>query len=363
MRPIRFCFVLAWLAASAIFFANTSPTLEKNESAFLFLSEEMKQFLDKHVAISPIPKERLNLLVQAIFDRSLLDFAYSNNKTYTAKETFKYRTGNCLSYTAMFVVMARYVDLPVNFQEVYSFSHWTKRENIVVFNRHINAVVIIEGRQLEVDFDFSTDIRLREVKVVSDQRAEAHYYNNIGAEALIGKNDTLAESLLKKAIQKDEGFSPAWTNLGLLYQHTGKMTLAERAYKKAISIDKRNLSAQVNLSNLYKIMGYTKKAEKLRKRVERYCRKNPFYHYSLGQSAFNQAKFALAIQHYKQAIKRNSQEPEFYAKLAASYYKLGNYTAAEKYLKKAGKLAKSSQQRNRYKRKLNYLYSHSHPRK
>jgi tetratricopeptide (TPR) repeat protein len=363
MKPIRFYFVLAWLAASAIFFANTPPALEKNESAFLFISDEMKQFLDKHVAITPIPKERLNLLVQAIFDRSLLDFAYSNNKTYTAEETFKHRTGNCLSYTAMFVVMARYAGLPANFQEVYSFSHWTKRENMVVFNRHINAVVAIEGRQLEVDFDFSTDNRLREVKVISDRRAEAHYYNNIGAEALIGKNYAQAESLLKKAIQKDEGFSPAWTNLGLLYQYTGKMKLAERTYKKSISVDKHNFSAQVNLSNLYKNQGYTEKAKKLLKQIERHCRKNPFYHYSLGQYAFNEAKFEMAIGHYKQAIKRNSKEPEFYVKLAASYYKLGNYTSAEKYLKKAGKLAKSSQQRNLYKRKLDYLYSHSYHQK
>jgi Flp pilus assembly protein TadD len=114
----------------------------------------------------------------------------------------------------------------------------------------------------------------------------------------------------------------------------------------------------MNLSKLFKMQGKVEQSEKIKKQVEKYCRKNPFYHYSLGQSAFGQAKFGLAIQHFKRAIRRNSREPEFYARLAAAYYKQGNNNAAEKYLKKAGKLAKSFQQRILYNRKLNYLYSH-----
>lgn len=356
--------VLPQLGGGGVIFAGAPATLtaleqNKTEPGFLSISDEMIEFLDKHIMIIDNQNQRLRVLIESIFDRSVLNFEYSNNRTYTAAQAFAKRTGNCLSYTAMLVVMARYVGIPAYFQEVYDFSHWTQRGNVVVFNRHMNAVVVVEGRRIEVDFDFSTDRRIRRTRVVNDQRAQAHYYNNIGAEALIEKKYARAELRFKKAIDQDETFSPSWTNLGLLYQYKGNMSLAEQAYKKAIQLDKEDYTAQMNLAKLYKIQGKVEQAEKIKKQVEKYCRKNPFYHYSLGQSAFEQAKFGLAIQHFKRAIRRNAREPEFYARVAAAYYKQGNSSAAEKYLKKAGKLANSHQQRIRYNRKLNYLYSHS----
>lgn len=343
-----------------IIYAWTSPAVvdREEETAFLSINNDMKQFVDEHVMIRESPKERLRALIDSIFDKSLLDFKYDDKQTYTASRTFKNRSGNCLSYTAMFIVMARYAGLPASFQEVYDYSNWTRQGNIVVFNRHINAVVEVEGEKKEVDFHFSADKKLRYAKAVSDQRAQAHYYNNIGAEAMIVKHYGQAESLLKKAIQQDETFSPAWANLGLLYQHTGRTGPAEKTYQKAIALDRLNFTAQVNLANLYKKLDEAEKAEKIQQRIRKFLQKNPFYHYRLGQTAFNAADFKMALKHYKRAIRRNSKEPEFYAKMAAAYYKLGNHKAAERYLKKAEKCAGSSRDRKRYHQKLNYLYSH-----
>jgi len=356
MKKVYYLILFAWL----VFFQLSGTGFARIPTPFLSLSDEMKHFLDEHVMRADSPKERLRILIKSIFNRSLLDFKYSDSSTYTAEETFKHRTGNCLYYTAMFIVMARYAGLSAHFQEVNDYSNWTKRENTVVFNRHINASVQVAGRRIEVDFNFSTDKKLRRTRIVGDQRAQAHYYNNIGAEALMVKNYARAESLFKKAINLGQGFSPPWTNLGLLYQYTGKPELAERSYKKAISLDKRDFTAQLNLSKLYKLQGNRKKAEEVKKRIEKYLRKNPFYHYSLGQRAFKEGKFRLAVQHYRRAIKRDSREQEFYVKLAAAYFELRSYKAAEKYLKKAGKLAVSSRDRIRFNKKLNYLYSHSH---
>jgi hypothetical protein len=185
---------------------RTAVEQNKTEPGFLSISDEMIEFLDKHIMIIDNQNQRLRVLIESIFDRSLLNFEYSNNRTYTAGQAFKNRTGNCLSYTAMLVVMARYVGIPAYFQEVYDFSHWTKRGNIVVFNRHMNAVVVVEGRRIEVDFDFSTDRRIRRTRVVKDQRAQTHYYNNIGAEALIGKNMSWLSHFLKKQLTRMKHF-------------------------------------------------------------------------------------------------------------------------------------------------------------
>lgn len=360
-KKILFFMFIAWIVFPQLGIQGFSATPfsgGQEEKSFLAISDEMKQFLDEYVIKVKDPQERLKILITSIFDRDLLSFEYSNNRTYTAQETFKNRTGNCLSYTAMFVVMARYVGLPAYFQEVYDYSHWTKRENIVISNRHMNVLVDVDVKKIEVDFHMSAEKKIQRAKVVNDLRAQAHYYNNIGVEALIEKKHALAESLFKKAIGQDESFSPAWTNLGILYQYRGKNRVAESSFKQAILLDKHNYTAQLNLSNLYKKQGKTEKAEKIRKRIKTYCLKNPFYHYNLGLTAFNQGKFELAIEHFKRAVKRDSKEPEFFAKLAAAYFKIGNYKSAEKYLKKAKKLARSPQQRILFNKKLKYIYSH-----
>lgn len=331
---------------------------ERAAEDFLSISEEMKRFLEEQVMVKKGQTERLKALIEVIFDKSRLDFRYTDSRTYTAARTFGSRSGNCLSFTAMFIVMARYLGLNARFQEVYHYATWTKRENLVVFNRHIDALVEADGKWIEVDFSFSTDKKLRSSQVVGDSRARAHYTNNIGAEALLVKDYEKAESRLKQAIRQDDGFAPAWTNLGLLYQHSGRPRLAEAAYKRAILLDSDDTTAAVNLWQLYKNQGHRQKAAKLWKRIKKSRRQNPFYHYSLGRRALADGKFKEALAHFRQAVHKNPREAEFYVQLAAACFKLDDRPKAEKYLKRAEKLAKSAQDRQRYHQKLQYLYSH-----
>lgn len=329
----------------------------QEESPFLKVTPEMEQFLETHVLVTDNPKDRMKFLLEAIFDRTLFGFRYEGNRTYTASETFTQRSGNCLSYTAMFVVMARRAGLSAYFQEVYCYSHWTRRNETVVFNRHINALVIVDGKKYDVDFETGTEKRFQQRKWIGDQRALAHYYNNIGAEALMKKGYPLALLLLEQSLDHDPRFSAAWTNLGLLYQRTGEVQQAEYAYKKAASLEKRNHSALLNLTNLYRQQGKRVKEARMRKKVQQYRCKNPFYHFGLGQMAFNRADYPAAVDHFRRAIKREAGEPEFYVSLAAAYYKLGNRRAAEKSLEKAKTLAKTDKERHRYSGKLDFLYS------
>ena len=75
-------------------------------------------------------------IFSVIFDRSVVGFEYSGLKTFTAEETFDKRTGNCLSYTTMFIAMARYAGLIAKFQEVSDFSDWNRQGNLIVFSSH-----------------------------------------------------------------------------------------------------------------------------------------------------------------------------------------------------------------------------------
>jgi transglutaminase-like putative cysteine protease len=74
------------------------------------LSEEMKQFLDRRVDRNLPQMERLQALVSAVFHSKELSFSYVP-ATRTAIETYQTRGGNCLSFTLLFISMARYVNL------------------------------------------------------------------------------------------------------------------------------------------------------------------------------------------------------------------------------------------------------------
>jgi transglutaminase-like putative cysteine protease len=83
----------------------------------LAVSAEMQAFLNAHVARGVDRVARVRQLAGAIVDESRFGLKYDET-TRTAAETFRTRRGNCLSFSNMFVALARSVGLTVDFQEV-----------------------------------------------------------------------------------------------------------------------------------------------------------------------------------------------------------------------------------------------------
>jgi len=360
MKGKKVCFFilsfLFFIILNSIHFAQNHPVSDPVKSGFLSINDEMKVFVDKNLSGVIGQKEKLLKLISSLNDKTNLGFKYSNYKTMTAEETFKNRSGNCISYTAMFIVLARYAGLTAKFQEVFDFSDWTKKNDVMVFSKHMNAVVRIGNKNIEVDFRYQNENKFLHRKIVNDNRAIAHYYNNLGAEALMLKKFKLAETFFYKGISSDRKFSLVWSNLGVLYQHINRIELAERIYNIALRFDKSNHSAQLNLSNLYIKTGRIRKGKALQNRIRKYMKGNPYYHFNLGKIAYGKGEFYKAIKYYKSAVKRDRTILEFYIQIGAAYFKLGNRKLAEKFIKKASKLAKTSRELELYKKKLNYIY-------
>ena len=85
-----------------------APVVEEQE--VLALSAEMREFLDSHVDRKATDSLKLRQLVSAIIDPSTFGLVY-DDRTRTAAGTFRARRGNCLSFSNMFVAMARDVGL------------------------------------------------------------------------------------------------------------------------------------------------------------------------------------------------------------------------------------------------------------
>jgi len=323
---------------------------------FLNLSNNMKILLDDHVLPVIGEKRKLDKIVELIFDRSVVGFEYSGLKTFTAAETFDQRTGNCLSYTSMFIAMARYAGLRAKFQEVSDFSDWNRQGSFVVFSSHINSVVEIGTKSYEVDFQYRSEKRFWNRKIVNDHRAEAHYFNNIGSEAFLKGDYSLGEKLLRRSIDLDSSFSFAWTNLGVLLKNRDEIVQAEEHFKKALMLDRKNHTAKMNLAVLYESQGQVKKSEKLKDQIRKVLNQNPYYHFDLGVSEYNRNNYKRAVVSFKRAIRRDSGKSEFYIKLSAAYYKLGDLRKSRKYLKKGQKFADSDIEKDKYKKKLEYIH-------
>jgi transglutaminase-like putative cysteine protease len=83
----------------------------------LVLDQEMLTFLDKHVNRKHQRMLKLHDLLYAIITEGSFGLEY-DEITRTAQETFQARLGNCLSFTNMFVAMAREVGMTGLWKEI-----------------------------------------------------------------------------------------------------------------------------------------------------------------------------------------------------------------------------------------------------
>ena len=320
----------------------------------LQIEASMKQFLATKIGPGLTPMQRLQSLVNAIFLDPDLKFAYAP-VSRSAGETFESRDGNCLSFTLMFLSMARHLNLDARFCEVKLSPLFTRKGEFVILNQHLKPVVVIAGEAYAIDiFPGIIPVGLNG-QIVSDRRGLAHYFSNKGVDELGNGSFALAEAYFKKAIDTDASTAGAWLNLGTARYRAGKMDEAERFYRKALALNPKNMAAMSNLASICEMTGKLKEATRLKKRIQQFREKNPYYHYALGSQSFLEGHYDEALVHYKRAIKLNATDHTFYLALAQMYARLGkkNETAAN--LQLAEKFASDPANKLRYAQKLEML--------
>jgi Flp pilus assembly protein TadD len=361
------------LRAGAPLGVAQDPSALVDEEAVLAVSAEMQDFLHTHVARNADRSTRLRQLAHAIVDESRFGLQYDET-TRTAAETFRARRGNCLSFSTMFVAMARRVGLDAHYQEVDVPPDWSLEDDAFVLNRHVNVLVDLgggsrpkhlaglvrisatEGEHV-VDFNMDDFRTAYDRRQISDARALAHYYNNVAVERMQAGDAASALSYFRRATLHDPSFSPAWTNLGILYLRKGHPSHAEAAYLQALKADGGDLVAMSNLVNLYERRGDQERAATYRKRVSRHRERNPYYRLQLAREAFRAQDYDLAIRHLDYAVRRKSNEDRFCFLLGLSHMKKGNEPAARRWLDRAREVAATDALKRRYASKIDILLS------
>jgi tetratricopeptide (TPR) repeat protein len=259
------------------------------------------------------PDERLQRLLRAMEERGLFSLDYANAVTHTVSETFHEKQGNCLSFTMLFVTLARELGLPASYQLVDVPPTWNRDVDLVVIGNHINAIVDTGfNDRLVVDFNV-TDFRGNyPMRKIGDDYAAALFYTNLGAEALQRRESRLSFDLFREAIRARDDVPEPWVNLGVLYGRHQRYDYAEAAYLRALEVDPRERSALANLVGVYTALGNEALAEEYRQRVRRYRELNPFYHYSEAQTAYDEGRFDDALESARKAIRLKRDQREFY---------------------------------------------------
>jgi tetratricopeptide (TPR) repeat protein len=322
----------------------------------LAVSPEMREFLNAHVDRKATDELKLHQLVSAIMGTDTFGVKYDTT-TRTASETFRMRLGNCLSFSNMFVAMARDVGLKARFQEVDIPPDWTLDKDTYVLNQHVDVRVDLEpGGARVVDFNIADFRASYEMQEISDGRALAHFYNNVGAERMQAGDTASALECFRRALAaNDRRFSPAWTNLGTLYMRAGHPAHAEAAYLQALKVNDGDLVAMSDLARLYERLGDREQAEAYRKRVIRHRWLNPYYRYELAREAYVAKQYDAAISHLKYAIRKRPREDQFYFLLGLSYLGKGDTQAARRWLARAEEVAATDALKKRYSHKVDTL--------
>jgi tetratricopeptide (TPR) repeat protein len=330
------------------------PTDTSRNANPMEMSHAMKQFVSAKIDSGLAPMQRLQSLVTAIFQNKELNFTYSTISR-SATETFEKRNGNCLSFTLLFISMARYLNLDARFCEVKVAPAFSKSGEFVILNQHLRPVVLISGEIYALDI-FPQIVPLGlDGQIVSDERGLAHYYSNKGVDELSNGNNEPAEDYFNRAIATDPTMAGALINLGTARSRQGKLDDAEHYYRKALDLNPNSQAAMSNLASICAVSGRTQEAIRLKTKIQRFLERNPYYHFNLGLQADQQGNYAEALIKYKRAIKLNSTDHTFYFAIARLYAQIGKTKQVVSNLHLAQKYAYDPDNKLKYAQKLELI--------
>lgn len=300
------------------------------------LPRELRQRFHDEVLSSPASdRQRLEQVLHFMLDADALAIVYDQGATHSVEQTYAVRRANCLSFTLLFLALAREAGLDARPQEIEDTLSWRQEENTIFRNNHVNAGVRVDGHSFTVDTSGDTLIQGDRPVAIKEQRLVAHYYNNLAMDQLAQGDTTAGLRLMDQAFAADATYAPLWSNTGVLLLRQGDIAAAERAYRRALAIDPEEDGALFNMISLSRRLGDARREVEFRRRLNRVQQKDPLHHFMQAMDYERNGAYPQAIRHYRRAIRLHAGEHRFYSALARAYLKAGNPRAAGRALKRA----------------------------
>lgn len=235
--------------------SSISSRTTNNADQLLALSPEMKAFVDT-IDPSLNPKKRFRRILRTL-KMERFELEYDLDTTTTAAEAFAMRRGNCISFAALVVALAREVGLEAHFNQVYAPMERRavsrgKGQLLVQDVLHINAEVALGWTTRVFEFNFEPRFNYHHEKL-ADATVQSLYLNNRALEMVKAQQLDQALALLNEALTLTPNTSLLWNSLGYVHRKSGNLELAEFSYTQALALDSGNTAAENNLRRVYEL--------------------------------------------------------------------------------------------------------------
>ncbi|MFB3852021.1 MAG: tetratricopeptide repeat protein [Acidobacteriota bacterium] len=298
------------------------------------IDDSIKSEIAKTISAEDPPHLRFRKVLRYLYANGFLNFDYDINSTLSAQETFEKKRGNCLSYTGLFVSLARNLNVPVNFAYLSEIVDFEEKEGSYVVSSHIAAEFNDGHRTILVDFNRQReDFKLYER--IDDQTAYCLFYNNLAVSKITNGELAEAEKILDFLLEIKPFQKEILNNKGVLLIKMGK-------YEEALSFfNNMRLSGilyQPSLSNGLLVSQILKRkdfAEQFSKELKEFSENDPLILYQKAIDYANENNFKDAIASLKKAIAEQPRNAFLHATLSVLYIKNGEFQKAKQEFRKA----------------------------
>ena len=314
----------------------------------------MQDFIAEEVGDIRIPTVKFRRMFRGLTQEGYFTANYIADSTRTAAETFHHKTGNCLSYTSMFIALAREADLDARFQIVRVPPNWDADSGYLIRYTHVNLVLkgfaydAANGQEFSVDFNDVLPDPDYPRHEISDAQATALYYANLSVANLRAGEMREAFAYLKKALDISPDNEDLWINLGAFYAKLDKHSESLAAYQIALELDPGSRGAISGLGRTHGLLGNVEEAAFYNDKVRRYRQRNPFYHFAIAQTEFDQARYEGALEAINKAIDLKYRNGRFHFLKGLAEYKLGDLEGAQISFRRADRFGNYRDLKQRY---------------
>ena len=308
------------------------------------LDQEMKTYVAHQIGDARLQATRLDRLVSGLRRDGYFRDAVDPQTTLTAMEAFPSKGGNCLSYTNLFVALAREAGLDAVYQVVDVSPSWDADAGFLIQYAHIN--VLLSGLQIEhaykevvtVDFNVIQAKSRHRRQVVSDDYATSLYYANHAVQLIRQGRLQEAFGWLRRAIELAPYNADLWVNLGALYASMNDAASAIEAYDVAMQIDSGHPAALSGLARSHGVLGDVVLASSLRNSERNPAMKRAFSDFAQAQAAFADGDYRQSLEFIDRALHLRSRDGRMHNLKGQVEQALGNKAAARRSFDRARRL-------------------------
>ena len=306
-----------------------------------YLTETDRFWLAERIDGSGSEGVRFRALLALFEDEGELALEYDLSASTSATRTLAARRGNCLSFTVLFVALARALGIEAHVQEVSMPAAWSRLGELAVANRHVVAWGRVSGRAWAVDFGRFTVATTTPRRLLDDREVRAVLASNQGASQLASETDALP--LLRAALRIDENLAQGWANLGVGLARTGSLAAAEFAFRRALEHSPGDASALSGLLRLYRQIDPAASAA-LERIMPKLVERSPWVRYNRGQEAFRQGDLPTARRAFEAAVQTAPDEPWFHLAVVRTRASMGDRQGTRRALRRAQRALRNDTQ-------------------